>query len=276
MLNDATAAFDPWTRRYLAFLGVQAPAPGLAGLKAIVRAHNLAVTFENLTAQRRRREHPIGDVPPPDLDALLTAWERGAGGGVCFEIVPMVTRLLLRVGYDAYPVLGQISLPNGHQAVVVVLDGRRHLVDLGNGAPLLEPIPLDQLPCEIHRHGLSFRFRPGAHADELLQERAIDGAWTTYCRYDLRPAADADREQGYQHHHTPNASWVTATLTMVRCTEDAVYSLKDDVLTRHTSDGKSSEIVAGAAGYRRLANEVYGLPGLDIEEALAKRREIAI
>lgn len=266
---------DAWLRRYLAFLGVDASAPSPAGLAAIARAHLLAVPFENVTALLRRRDRPTGTVPPPDADALLAAWERRAGGGVCFEIVPMLSRLLVGLGYDAHAVLGQISLPNGHQAVRVELAGRRYLVDLGNGAPLFEPIPLDDLPVEIHRHGLSYRFRAGERADELLQDRSIDGAWTTYCRYDLRPATPEACDRGYQHHHTPNASWVTGSLTMVRCTEDAVYALKDDVLNRHSATGKSTERIAGEAAFRRVSREIYALPALDIGGALAVRREFS-
>lgn len=266
---------DAWIRRYLAFLGVVGRAPSPDALAGLVRAHSLTVPFENVTALLRRRDHPVGAVPPPDPESLLAAWERRAGGGVCFEIVPMVSRLLIGLGYEAHAVLGQISLPNGHQAVVVRLHGRRYLVDLGNGAPLFEPIPLDDLPFEIHRHGLSFRFRVGTHDDELLQERLIDAAWTTYCRYDLRPASAANLEQGYQHHHTPNASWVTGTLTMVRCTEDAVYALKDDVLTRYAERGKSTQTMTDEADYRRLVSEVYGLSGLDIDAALTVRAAYA-
>lgn len=261
-----------WLRRYLDFLGVERSTPSLEALSALVRAHCLAVPFENVTSLLRRRRHPTGPVPPPDPETLLSSWERRAGGGVCFEIVPMVTRLLVGLGYAAHPVLGQISLPNGHQAVVVMLGGRRHLVDLGNGAPLFEPIPLDGSPVEIHRHGLSFRFRSGSHDDELLQDRLIDATWTTYCRYDLRPAAEADREQGYQHHHTPNASWVTGSLTIVRSTEDAVYALKDDSLTCHTAAGKSSETLSEVADYARVVRDFHGMKAADIEGALAMRR----
>lgn len=266
---------DAWLRRYLAFLGIDGGAPSLDALAALVRAHLLAVPFENATALLRRRAHPGGAAPDPDPETLLANWERRAGGGVCFEIVPMIARLLAGLGYEAHVVLGQISLPNGHQAVHVALGGRRYLVDLGNGAPFFAPIPLDELPHEIRRHGLAYRFDRGAHDAELLQDRLIDGTWTTYCRYDLRPATREACDAGYQHHHTPNASWVTGTLTMVRCTEDAVHALRDDTLTHYTAAGRSVETIAGDAAYRRLASGIYGLPALDIDGALAMRRALS-
>lgn len=263
-----------WTARYLALLGVEPAAPSLDALTRLVQAHVFTVPFENVTALLRRRDCPTGPVPPPDPAALLTSWEERSGGGVCFEIAMMVARLLTALGYRAHLVLGQISLPFGHNAVVVELAGRSYLVDLGNGAPIFEPIPLGE-PFEVHRHGLSFRFRAGDVPDQLMQDRMIDGDWKAHCRYSLLPAQDADRDAGYQHHHTPNASWVTGTLTMVRSTADAAYTLRDSILTRHTAGGKTTETLTDAAAYARMAAEVYGLPALRIGDALAVRAEFA-
>jgi N-hydroxyarylamine O-acetyltransferase len=267
----ATDPTDAWTERYLALLGVPGAPPSLEQLTALVRAHVLTVPFENVTALLRRRACPSGPVPQPDPEALLTAWEQRTGGGVCFEIAMMVSRLLTALGYRSHLVLGQISLPFGHQAVLTEHGGRRYLVDLGNGAPIFEPLPLDGDPVEVHRHGLSFRFRSGDHADTLFQDRLIDGAWKQHCTYNLSPAAYADREAGYQHHHTPNASWVTGSLTMVRSTDEAVYALKDATLTTHTAAGKTAQTLSDETDYRRAATEVYGLPGLGITEALTVR-----
>jgi N-hydroxyarylamine O-acetyltransferase len=269
--GSAIGPTDAWIDRYLTLLGIDGGPPSLDQLTALVRAHVLAVPFENVTALLRRRSHPSGPVPQPDPEALLTAWEARAGGGVCFEIAMMVSRLLTALGYPSHLVLGQISLPFGHQAVVVELGGRRYLVDLGNGAPIFEPLPLDGEPVEVHRHGLAFRFRGGDETDVLFQDRMIDGAWKAHCKYGLQPAAAEDRDKGYQHHHTPNASWVTGSLTMVRSTEQEVFALKDATLTRHTAAGKSTETMTDAAAYERLTTEVYRLPGLGIAEALAVR-----
>jgi len=264
-----------WTDQYLELLGIEREAPSLDALTRLVRAHVLTVPFENVTALLRRRDHPTGPVPPVDPEALLNAWERRAGGGICFELAEMASRLLAALGYDTYVVLAQVSLPNGHQAVHVALDGKRYLVDLGTGGPFFEPIPLDDLPFEIHRHGLSFRFRLGDEPEQLLREAFINGEWTVVCRYTLRPASDADRDRGYQSHHVVNASWVTGTLTMTRSTPEAVYALKDATLTRYTEAEKTVETIDAPAAYARLATDVYDLPNLPIQDALEVRAAFA-
>jgi N-hydroxyarylamine O-acetyltransferase len=264
-----------WTRRYLALLGVEHPAPSLDHLTRLVRAHVLTVPFENVTAHLRRRANPQPPVPAPDPVALLEAWERRAGGGVCFDINAMVEPLLISLGYDAHLILAHISGPFGHQAVVVNnLAGGRYLVDLGNGAPLFGPIPLDGVH-EVHRHGLGFRFRPSDDppripgGEEWIRDRMSDDGWVVGCRYELQPALHADREAGYQYHMTPATTWVLGSLTMTRSTTEAVYALKDDVLTTYTEGGKQTATITGPAEYRRVAAEIFGLPALPIDDGLA-------
>lgn len=264
-----------WTDRYLALLGLEREKPSLEALTRLVRAHVLTIPFENVTALLRRRDHPTGPVPPMDLDILLDTWERRAGGGICFELAAMFSRLLASLGYDGYVVLAQVSLPNGHQAIHVTLDGTRCLVDLGTGGPIFQPIPLDDLPFEIHQHGVGYRFRFGDEPGQLLREVPDDDGWRISCRYTMRPAADEDRDRGYQNHHVVNSSWVTGTLTMTRSTEEAVYALKDATLTRYTDAEKTVETVADPAAYARLAAEPYGLPRLPIHEALEVRAAFA-
>jgi arylamine N-acetyltransferase len=264
-----------WTERYLALLGLEREAPSLEALTRLVRAHVLRVPFENVTALLRRRDQPTGPVPPMDLDGLLDTWERRAGGGICFELAAMFSRLLASLDYELYVMLAQVSLPNGHQAIHVTLEGRRYLVDLGTGGPIFQPIPLDGLPFEIHHHGVGYRFRFGDEPRLLLREALIQGEWSISCRYRLMPAADEDRDRGYQNHHVVNASWVTGTLTMTRSIAEAVYALKDSTLTRYTAAGKTVETIADPAAYARLAAHEYGLPRLPIHDALEVRAAFA-
>lgn len=274
-LEDTASAPLPedWTDRYLALLGISREPPSLPALTRFVRAHVLAVPFENVTALMRRLATPEGPVRQPDLTALLEAWEQQTGGGVCFEIVGMASRLLTELRYECHAVCGQISVPFGHQAIVVTLPEGRFLVDLGNGAPLFAPIPLDGSQ-EVHKHGLSFRFRPDESPGLWKQDRWIDDAWSPHCTYDLIPATFADRDTGFQHHHTPGASWVLGTLTMVRSTEEDAHSLRDNTLTRHTDAGKEVVYITDPAEYVHVAEEVFGLPGLPIREAVEFRSRL--
>jgi N-hydroxyarylamine O-acetyltransferase len=261
-----------WVRRYLAFLGVERRPPDAPALAELTRAHVLTVPFENVTSLLRRRAHPGRPVPPVDADELLAAWEQGRGGGVCYEIADLFGRLLAELGYRVHPVLGYITFPGSHQALLVQLEGARLLVDVGNGAPFFEPVQLRET-VEIRRAGLAYRFRPDVATGDWVQERRIDGAWTPFCRYALRPPEPATREAAYQRHHTPGETWVTGSLTIIRCEEEQVVLLRDEELSYLSAAGKRTEHVSTLADYARVAAEGFKLPALPIAEGVGAWRE---
>ena len=262
-----------WTDRYLRLLELEREAPSREALARLARAHVLRIPFESVTSVLRRRAHPGEAVPSLDPAALLTAWEERRSGALCFDATAMVSRLLHELGYRAVPVLASITWA-GHEAVLVELDEGRFLVDVGNGAPFFEPIPLDG-EFFVRRAGLAYRFRPGESADEWIQDRWIDAAWKPFCRYDLRPADAVARAAVFQRHHVLTESWVASTLTLIRCADDRVSVFRNGELTRFTADGKQVESVSGPAAYERLAATVFGLPNLPISEARRALAELA-
>jgi N-hydroxyarylamine O-acetyltransferase len=254
-----------WVDRYLSLLRIERPAPGLDGLRRLVRAHVQAIPFENSPSLLRRHAAGTGPVPTIDPEALLAAWEERRCGGVCFEHTEMFGHLLVGLGHDVTPIAGEISFPGSHQALVVALDGTRWLVDVGNGAPFFEPVPLDR-PFEIQRLGLGYRF--GAHPDVpgvWVQERAMEGGWQPYCRYLLRPQAPEDREAAYQRHHRPRETWVTNAMVLIRSCEDEVRVFRNGDEQRYTPQGKRSSRVEDPEGWARLPASL-GLPALPIRE----------
>jgi len=268
-----TSSFDDslvspdWVRRYLSVLGVERDSPSLVALTALTRAHVKTIRFENITSLWRRASRPDGPVPAPDPDVLLTNWEHMRGGGVCFELASMFERLLRALGYQSSLILGAVTFPGAHQAVVVKLDEGRYLVDVGCGSPLFEPIPLDG-EVIVRRLGLGYRFRPAELPDTWVQDRFIEGEWAPLFRYDLKPADEREREAGYQRHHVPGESWVIGSPRLVRCTDDAVFSLRDGELVTYRADGKHAEQITSLSDYTRVAREVFGLPNLPIAEVL--------
>ena len=265
---SGTQSPHEWIRRYLDLLGIDHPALDLDALTRLTRAHLLAVRFENVTSILRRWKARDQPVPPLDPEELLSGWEHQRGGGLCFEVAEMLSRLLVALGYRAHVVLGAITFLGSHQAVLVELDGRRYLVDAVNGAPFFEPIPLDDGPFEVRRAGLAYRFRLDDTADECVQDRQINGVWEPFCRYELRPVDPYQREVAYQRHHTLGEGWVVGSLTLIRCAADELYLLRNQEFTRFSPAGKHTERVIELAATARLAAEVFQMPGLPVEKGL--------
>ncbi len=252
---------------YLNFLNLDGPPPvTLEGLTQLTRAQVRNVPFESISSIVRRAEHPRGRVPEVDTRAKLAAWIGRRGGGVCFEVVATFEPILRELGFQVRAINAEIGWPGSHQALVVDIDAAAYLVDVGNGAPFLEPIPLNQT-SEVRHAGLAYRFRPDSASSDWLQDRWIDESWVPFCRYTLGPADGEVREAAYQHHHTLGQSWVVDTLTLARCDDEEVWSLRNGELRHFTPDGKSVQQISDPSEYTRLAAEVFGVPGLPIDHA---------
>jgi arylamine N-acetyltransferase len=258
-----------WIDDYLELLGLDREPTTLAYLKRLTRAHLARVPFENITSILRRAAAGTAAVPPLDRDVELHSWRERRGGGLCFEVTDMFGTLLSSLGFQTEPVIAVISFPGSHQSLLVHIDGRRYLVDAGNGAPFFEAVPVSDgdPPFEFGHAGLSYRFRADG-AEAWIQDRLIEGKWQPFCTYLLAPADDAAREAAYQRHHTLGQSWVVDVLTLIRCGESAVWTLRDTTLTRFTADGKSVSACNSIADYRRAVAEVFELPNAPIERAL--------
>ena len=266
-------ASQEWVRDYLDLIGGVDDAPSLSAISELMRRQIAAIPFENLTSILRRYEHFSEPVPAPNPDELLSNWRLKRGGGVCYELSAMFARLLVALGYDARLVLGQISIPGGHQAIVVKLAGHDYLVDVGSGSPLFEPLPLGQV-VEVRRAGLGFRFRPGDEDQIWVQDRWLEDAWVQHCRYDLRPISDDVRMSAYQHHHTPGASWVIGPPRIVRCHEDAVDRMIGDEFAHFSESEKRRERVEGSEQFAILATDVFGLPAMPVADAFRAQAEM--
>jgi arylamine N-acetyltransferase len=258
---------DAWAARYLDLLGLGSEPPSRAALDAIVRAHR-SITFECVSSLIRRHATGSGPVPPLDLDALLDTWVARAGGGVCYEFGSMLGRLLDGLGYTVYPVLAQISFPGSHSALIVELDGRQLLVDVGNGQPIFESIPVGE-PFDIDRAGLRYRFRMDPATGKLVQDRYVHGAFQPFVTYELSAATPAEMEASYQRHHAiPPRTFVMQNFRLVRMTDDEVIQLRDHELTTYRAAGKSVEEVRDPARYRELIGGPFQLAGMDVERGL--------
>jgi arylamine N-acetyltransferase len=258
---------DDWVVRYLALLGLERDAPSKPALDAIVRAHR-SITFECVSSLIRRNATGAGPVPPLDLDELLAAWTAGAGGGVCYEFGAMLGRLLRELGYTVYPVLAQISFPGSHSALMAELDGRQLLVDVGNGQPILEAIAADA-PFEIHRAGLSYRFRQDSDTGKLVQDRLVGGTFKPFVTYEMGPATVDEMEASYQRHHAiPARTFVMQNFRLVRIAEDSILQFRDHEFTTYRTGGKSVEEVHDPVRYRELIAGPFRLPGMDVERGL--------
>jgi len=153
------------------------------GLAGLVNAFRVAVPFENLDAL-------TGCTPAVTLDAIAEKIIRQGRGGWCYELNQLFAELLrltgftvsfriARVGYRR-PALGPLT----HLVLLVAIDGREWLADVGFGGPApSQPIPFEtgDYCCD---DGSQFRLMEAANGTRTLY-RLIEGDWELL--YEIAP-----------------------------------------------------------------------------------------
>lgn len=265
----------PWTRAYLEFLGVAPADPTADYLSRLTERQLARVPFENVTTLLRYRDHWGEPLPSPDPERLLDRWIRGAGGGLCYEVSSTFGLLLGQLGFEVTPILGTITWPDSHQALLVQCEGKRFLVDAGNGAPFFHPFDVSQTHIVAHA-GLKYRFRPGSTPKSYLQERWIQNQWQGFCTLSLTPPTPEAVYYAFSRHHLPDEGKFMGELTLVRCTPDSLHQLHNREYTLFTAEGKTRRPVQTLDDYRQLAQDAFLLPELDIAGALAVLDELGV
>ncbi len=146
--NDSSPAgtpqqLTPSVERILQYLNVQAGPPTLRLLDQLVTAYTARVPWESASRIARRATILNTADCPRWPDAFWrSAIEQGMGG-TCFESNYAFFWVLKALGFSGYFTINNMGEVEGcHTALVITLDTRRFLVDVG--MPIYLPIPLDE------------------------------------------------------------------------------------------------------------------------------------
>jgi N-hydroxyarylamine O-acetyltransferase len=178
------SALDAYLRR-LGF--ATPPAVSLDGLRALQRAHLVAVPFENASVLR-------GEAIEVDTAGFVRKVASGGRGGFCFELNGAFAWLLEQVGFEVALLPGRfwggdgLGPPNEHLALRVRLDGSSWLVDVGAGYSFLEPLRLAVREEQADPAG-RFRLAPVGDGAGSIDVEWLhrDGRWRPHYRFEDRP-----------------------------------------------------------------------------------------
>ena len=251
----------PLLTRYLERIGYTGPvAPTHEVLAALQAAHIAAIPFEAIDALTG-----VGiDIGADAVAAKLIDRRRG---GYCFEQNGLFLRVLQAIGFEAEAMLGRVrwmlpddapATPRTHQVVLVTLDGRPWLADVGFGAAVPpQPLAMDSEAPQPTRHE-SYRVRRGGFGWEV--EAQIGEAWQPLYRLDDAPAPPVDCVVGNWYTSTHPDSHFRHQLIAARTTDEARYGLRDNRLTTRLADGRSDRRYLTADEIERVLGEIFLLP----------------
>jgi N-hydroxyarylamine O-acetyltransferase len=238
---------------YLKRVGHAGPVrPDLDTLRALHRAHLLAIPYENFDIHLGRRL---------SLDeAQIFAKIVGEGrGGWCYEMNGLFAWALRQIGFRVSLLSGTVGratagdAAEGNHLVLLVDLGQLYLADVGFGNGLLEPIPLAPgsyrqgfLTYGLAVDGERWHFQNHPHGgpgfDMLLTPRRM-GDFAGQC---------------HTQQTAPTSGFVRVT-SCHRFTGESLLSLRGAVLTKVRGEGVASRTLSGADEYVALLDESFGL-----------------
>ena len=203
---------DMDVQKYLLRIGFVSPAgPSLDALRSVHTCHLLSVPFEDLTV------HSGGRVRL-DLPLLYDKIVNRRRGGFCYEMNGLFSWLLSELGFQVTLLSGQVKSyvtgrygpPFDHLILMVTLEGRRWLVDVGFGVPgFTTPLSLET-SCPQEQGHRVYRIRKGRdlHFLEWQEEenRGADGEWTEIYKFSLCPRSLEDFTEMCQYHQSSPCS----------------------------------------------------------------------
>ena len=142
-------------QRYLDRIGFEGvPRPDFDSLCRLHRGHALAIPYENLDVQFRRR---VGREPSSIFEKIIT----NGRGGWCYEMNGLLGWALEEVGFKITRMAGGVrrdvmgdDAVGNHLVLCVELD-RPYLADVGFGDGLIEPVPIAASSVTQGRFGYS-------------------------------------------------------------------------------------------------------------------------
>lgn len=246
--------------RYFARVGYDGPRdPALQTLRALHRAHLLAIPYENLDIH-------LGVPLTLDPEAMFTKLVDERRGGWCFEMNGVFGRVLETLGFTVHYLSGAVGRrergwrARGNHLVLLVMLDRPWIADVGFGDGFLTPLPL----------------APGSYRQDFLQfQVSRDGPWWRVHNHAFGGADGFDftltprrlDEFGAQCHElqtSPESSFVQTTVCE-RFEPGGLVVLRGATLREVRASGVTTTTVADAASYDRALRQRFDLALTDID-----------
>lgn len=131
--------------RYLRHLRAERCDPDGNYLRSLIRSHLHRFPFENISKFHYWRHNGTSGLQwLPTLETFLDHHAGKGWGGNCYILNVHFGWLLQSLGFPTE--LVRATGGNAHLALMVTVDRRSYYVDVGYGAPLFEPISLEEQP----------------------------------------------------------------------------------------------------------------------------------
>lgn len=223
-------------------------------LASIHLLHPQSIPFENLNPLLR---WPV----PLDAPSLERKLVRAGRGGYCYEHNLLLSHVLRQLGFQVtwlaarvlWNVPEGIVRPRSHMLLLIDLDDRRYVADVGfGGLTLTAPL---RLAVDIEQRTPHETFRLIAAGDGFVMQARVDESWRSLYAFDLQEQVLADYEVvNWYLCNNPTSHFVTG-LVAARAGRDCRYALRGNELAVHRAQGGTDRRLLATPGEVRTALE---------------------
>jgi N-hydroxyarylamine O-acetyltransferase len=242
-------------------------------LAAMHLHHPRAIPFENLNPF-------LGWPVRLDAPSLQQKLVRDGRGGYCYEHNLLFSHVLDQLGFRVRWLAARVlwNVPEGtvrprsHMLLLIDLDNRRYVADVGfGGLTLTAPL---RLQVDIEQSTPHERFRLIASGDGFVMQAKCGDSWRSLYEFDLQEQLLSDYEVvNWYLCNNPSSHFVTG-LIAARPARGCRYALRGNELTvYHVNGGTERRLLTGAEELRASLKELFhvALPeGPELDAALQR------
>jgi len=218
------------------------PKTDLQGLTQLVQQHLRQIPFENLDIHLK---NPI----LLELEKLSLKIIDGNRGGFCYELNGLFHHLLEALGYNATLISAQVYEKDGtyspefdHAAVLVELEGRTYLVDVGFGDFTTIPLAIDTIEMQHDKlHPYQIRHMDSQYTVSIIKSHET----TPMYKFRKTPRSLEEFKERCQFHQEDPKSHFHRKKMITKMTTSGRITLTSDHLIVHEHERKCKEPVSG-------------------------------
>ena len=213
--------------------------PTLSVLKELQKAHLLNVPFENLDIHN-------GTKIELNLNKIYSKIVEAKRGGFCYELNGLFYELLMSIGFDAkivsarvYDKLKGFGEEFDHLVIVVTLDDKKYLVDVGFGEFTFSPLFIEESITQNDERG---KYKIELYDKSYYRVSClIDKSWVPVYMFSLISRKLSDFKNICSYHQSSTESHFTQKRICTLPTTIGRKTLSDNTL-KIKANGKTKEI----------------------------------
>ncbi len=205
------------------------PPPTEDTLRQLLHSYTRAVPWESASRIVRRAQYESRNDCPVFAEAFWRSALAQGTGGTCYESNYAFFSLLRWLGYDGYLTINDMGKSIGcHSAIIIWLDGSKHLVDVG--LPLYAVLPLPTPEAQMAQTIASPFFRYEVQAAEANRYKIFRRPHPRDLAFTLvdKAVADADYRAITAHDYRRAGGQFLDEIVMHKAIDDQLWRFNSD------------------------------------------------